>query len=224
LGGLEDELDPALEFAAHFAQRGGHAERDHGVYVVAAGVHLSRHLGCEGEPGLLMDRQRVHVGADADGASGFGPLQHRDDTGTAHALFVANTQLVQKRRDGFRRLVLFERELGVLVQRLAQSDELRRQSRRNRVDTVHQASIAPSRANARTPASGSSKRAFIPSSAAARWYSAASSAVPSTLNSREPWARSSCPIRRPERYEADAVARSSPIRPRVRTPKRWCSV
>ena len=39
------------------------AEQDRRVAVVAAGVHDAGVLRCEGQPGLLLDGQRVHVGA-----------------------------------------------------------------------------------------------------------------------------------------------------------------
>ena len=44
----------------------GGAEQHRGVAVMAAGVHLARHRRLVGQPGLFLERQRVHVGAQAD--------------------------------------------------------------------------------------------------------------------------------------------------------------
>ena len=42
------------------------AEQHRGVAVMAAGVHLAGRLGGVRQIGLLLDRQRVHVGAQPD--------------------------------------------------------------------------------------------------------------------------------------------------------------
>ena len=42
------------------------AEQHRGVTVMAAGMHLARRLGGVGQIGLFLDRQRIHVGAQAD--------------------------------------------------------------------------------------------------------------------------------------------------------------
>jgi hypothetical protein len=42
------------------------AQQHRGVPIMAAGVHLARHGGAIGYAGLFLDRQGVHVGAQAD--------------------------------------------------------------------------------------------------------------------------------------------------------------
>ena len=66
---LEDHRRRAVE-VARLGEIFGGAEQHRGVPVVAAGVHEARRLGRMREAGRLGDRQRVHVGADADHAAG----------------------------------------------------------------------------------------------------------------------------------------------------------
>ena len=61
------------------------AEQHRGVPVVAAGVHLARRASRVGKPGLLLDRQRVHVGAKPDAAMLPLPFEHADHPGPADA-------------------------------------------------------------------------------------------------------------------------------------------
>ena len=42
------------------------AQQHRGMAVMAAGMHLARRLGGVRQIGLLLDRQRIHVGAQAD--------------------------------------------------------------------------------------------------------------------------------------------------------------
>ena len=65
---LEDDDRGAGE-AARLGEVVRGAEQHGGVAVMAAGVHLARRLGGPGLAGLLVDRQRVHVGAEADDAA-----------------------------------------------------------------------------------------------------------------------------------------------------------
>ena len=65
LGRLEDQHGGAVEIAGLGQVLGG-AEQHGGVAVMAAGMHLARHGRAMLEIGLLMDRQRVHVGAHGD--------------------------------------------------------------------------------------------------------------------------------------------------------------
>ena len=65
-GGLEDEHGLAVEIA-RLGEVARGAEQHGGVPVMAAGMHLSRHGRGPGLAGGLADRQRVHVGTQADG-------------------------------------------------------------------------------------------------------------------------------------------------------------
>jgi hypothetical protein len=62
LGGLEDQHGRTRE-TARFRQVAGGAEQHGRMAVMAAGVHLARLGGGIGTPGLLLDRQAVHIGA-----------------------------------------------------------------------------------------------------------------------------------------------------------------
>ncbi len=66
LGRLEDHDRVAAEIAGLGEVFGG-AKQHRGVPVMAAGMHLSGDGGLVGQPGGLLDRQRVHIGAHADG-------------------------------------------------------------------------------------------------------------------------------------------------------------
>ncbi len=65
LGGLEDDHGLAGEVAG-LRQALGRAEQHGGVPVMAASVHFAWNFGAIGEIGLLLDRQRIHVGPEPD--------------------------------------------------------------------------------------------------------------------------------------------------------------
>ena len=65
LGRLEDHDRGAGE-VARLGQVFGGAEQHGGVAVMAAGVHLAGHRRPVGDVGRLLERQRVHVGAQPD--------------------------------------------------------------------------------------------------------------------------------------------------------------
>ena len=67
LGRLEDDRHRAGEIA-RLGEIFGGAEQHRGVAVMAAGMHLAGDGRGVGLAGDLGDRQRVHVGAQADGA------------------------------------------------------------------------------------------------------------------------------------------------------------
>ena len=86
---LEDDHGGAGEIAG-LGQVFRGAEQHGGVAVMAAGVHLARHRGLVRQPGLFLERQRVHVGAQPDHlatgrGAGFAAADHADDAGPADA-------------------------------------------------------------------------------------------------------------------------------------------
>ena len=70
LAGLKDELHRARKGVPHMAQGLGRAQQHGGVQVVAAGVHDALRLAGKGHAGLLVDRQRVDVGAERHALAG----------------------------------------------------------------------------------------------------------------------------------------------------------
>jgi hypothetical protein len=72
--------------------------------------------------------QRIHVGANPDGAAGRRSLEHRHHAGFADAGAKRNAELGEKSSDHFRGLVLLEGELGMLVQRFSELHQLGRQA------------------------------------------------------------------------------------------------
>ena len=62
------------------------AEQHRGVAVMTAGVHLARHRRFIRQAGLFLDRQRIHVGAQADDfAAGLAAADDADHAGAADA-------------------------------------------------------------------------------------------------------------------------------------------
>ena len=75
---LEDEVDGAVEILGLREIACG-AKEHRRMPVMPASVHLAGIDGLVGEVGLLLDRQRVHVGADADRARAGAAAQGADD-------------------------------------------------------------------------------------------------------------------------------------------------
>ncbi|EKD60278.1 MAG: hypothetical protein ACD_54C00840G0001, partial [uncultured bacterium] len=94
---------------------------------MTASMHLAWHLAGIGHPGLLMDRQRVHVGAQPDHpASRVGlALDHHHNTGAANALghFIAAETPAEFSHLGGGAMHV-KQQLGVLVEILPPSGDL----------------------------------------------------------------------------------------------------
>ena len=82
---LEDHHRGAGEIA-RLGQIFGGSEQHRGVAVVAAGVHLAGHRRLVRQAGLLLERQRIHVGAQPNHlGAGLAATDDADDAGTADA-------------------------------------------------------------------------------------------------------------------------------------------
>jgi hypothetical protein len=114
LGRLEDEVDGAVEVAG-FRQVFGGTQQHGRVAVVAAGVHAAGVLAGMGQSGCLQDRQRVHVGTQADRVLAVAIAQHADHTGFADAAMDLDAPFFQLARDHVRGAVFFQPELRVGV-------------------------------------------------------------------------------------------------------------
>ena len=77
-------MDDTVEIA-RLGQVFGRAEQHGGVAVMAAGMHHALGGGTIRNVVQLLDRQGVHVGAQADGAVAGAVAQHADHAGHAHA-------------------------------------------------------------------------------------------------------------------------------------------
>ena len=89
LRGLEDHDRVAGEIP-RLGEIAGRPQQHRGMPVMAAGVHQARRLGSIGKIGLLLDRQRVHVGAKPDRldialAGRLAALDDADHAGAAEA-------------------------------------------------------------------------------------------------------------------------------------------
>ncbi len=97
----------------------GGAEQHRGVAVMAAGVHLARHGRFVRQAGFLLERQRVHVGAQADDlVAGLAAADDADDAGPPdagnHFVAAEALELVGNRRRGAMHVVLKFR-MGVQI-------------------------------------------------------------------------------------------------------------
>ncbi|MGY4458816.1 hypothetical protein ACVWYI_002776 [Bradyrhizobium sp. LB13.1] len=81
---LEDEVDRAAPAGVGGEQRGG-AEQRSGMPVMAAGMHHAGIFRAVGQARVFGDRQRIHVGAQADAALRVATRQGRDDAVAADA-------------------------------------------------------------------------------------------------------------------------------------------
>ncbi|MPL79189.1 hypothetical protein SDC9_25064 [bioreactor metagenome] len=125
LGGLEEQHDGAGEIA-RLAEVACRAQQHRGVPVMAAGMHPAGVFGGIVLAGDLLDRQRVHVGAQPDRRACRATADHRDDARARHALVdLVDAEAAQLRRDEGRGLRQVEFELGVAVQPVSPFGHLR---------------------------------------------------------------------------------------------------
>ncbi len=115
LGRLEDEADDAVEVAGGGQVAGG-AEEHRGVAVVAAGVHGAVARRAVGQVGALLDRQRVHVGAQPDGAVRAAAAQGAHDPGLGQAAVDLDAERLEALGHQRRGAHLLEGDLGVAVE------------------------------------------------------------------------------------------------------------
>ena len=122
LGRLEDQVERAGEAAAvrEMVRRG---EQHRRVAVVAAGVHHALVAAGVGKAGLFVDRQRVHVGAQAELALAVAAPKASDDARAAESAFDLVAPFAELGRHQFRGAVLVESQFGVVVDVTTQADE-----------------------------------------------------------------------------------------------------
>ncbi len=122
-GRLEDELHGAGKLRRQVLQHGADADQGGGVDVMAASMHLAGHGAGEGLAGHLVDRQRVHVGADREHGARAAAFDQADDTGAGDAGLVLDAEALELAGDDAGGADLLEGELGVGVEVAADLDE-----------------------------------------------------------------------------------------------------
>ncbi len=165
LGRLEDEHRRAVEIA-RLGQVACGAEQHHRVRVVPAGMHHAGALRGPGQVGAFVDRQRVHVGAQADRAAAAVPaavpatpaLQHADDACLADAGMRLDAPFGQQVGDDARRPDLVEPQLGVGMKVAAELGQLGREGG-DAIDDGHSVSFPGGAAPLPVPASGGEEHA-----------------------------------------------------------------
>mmetsp|Transcript_70481 Transcript_70481/g.166212 ORF Transcript_70481/g.166212 Transcript_70481/m.166212 type:complete len:304 (+) Transcript_70481:1718-2629(+) len=135
LGGLEDEVDRAVEVAMRGQVLGGR-QQHRGVAVVATGVHAAEVAAGVRELVALGHRQRVDVGAQAHRTVRAAVLDDADDAGGAEAAVDGDAPVGQRLRDDVGSALLVEAEFRVLVQVAADGGDLGR-VRQDGVDELH---------------------------------------------------------------------------------------
>jgi hypothetical protein len=117
LGWLKEEAHGAVQIASGklLPEQVRHAEQDRGVRVVTTCVHHPWILGGKQQSGRLVDRQGIHIGADADRRS-VAVTELPDDTGFADAgTNVDAADFAQGFRDQLGGSHFLERKFGVGV-------------------------------------------------------------------------------------------------------------
>ena len=122
-GRLEHQVQVAVE-AARRGQVARRGQQHRGVAVVAAGVHLAEHLARPRLAAGLGDRQRVHVGAQADVAVGRAGAQRADHAGAAQAAMHLVAPALQSLGHQVGGGVLFVGELRIRVDLAPDGDHL----------------------------------------------------------------------------------------------------
>ncbi len=112
LGRLEDEHGDAVEIRV-VGQVAGGAEQHGGMAVVAAGVHLALVFRVMREFVQFAQRQRVHVGAQANHAGRGAGAQHADHTGFGDAAMDFQAIAFQLAGHDVGRPVLVEGQFGM---------------------------------------------------------------------------------------------------------------
>ncbi len=115
-GRLEDEDDRAVKLAM-LGEMSRRAEQHRGMSVVAASVHLAVVLRAMLEAVELLNRQRIHVGAQADRAMSVAAFQYADHARFAQPAMGFDTPRLQAFRDQISRRRFFVTEFGVSVDR-----------------------------------------------------------------------------------------------------------
>ncbi len=123
LGRLEHQLHRAGKLRRQLLQHRRDAEQRGGVDVVAARMHQPRLRAGERQAGLLLDRQRVHVGADRQHRARPAALDQSDHAGPPDARLVADAQPRQLARHHAGGAHLLEAEFRMRVDVAADLDQ-----------------------------------------------------------------------------------------------------
>ena len=120
LGWLEDDNGAAAEIAG-LAQMAGSTKEHCGVPVMATGMHAARYRRGVREPCLFADRQRIHIGSEADGrASPSMAAYNPDDTCAPEAgHHIVTPELPEFMFNECRRLLRVEQKFRMLVEMMS---------------------------------------------------------------------------------------------------------
>ncbi len=91
------------------------AQQHRRMPVMAAGMHLAGHGGGMGERVALVDVERVHIGAERDGAARPAALERADDAGAGEAAMDREAEPLELPGDEGGGVVLLEGGLGMGV-------------------------------------------------------------------------------------------------------------
>ncbi len=111
-GRLEDQVHGALEMPRP-REVFGAPEQHRRVPVMAAGMHLAVRGRAMGKIVHLLDRQRVHIGAQADRRRRIAASDRADDTGPGEPAMHVAAKFGKLGRDQIRRALFGEGQFGV---------------------------------------------------------------------------------------------------------------
>jgi hypothetical protein len=123
LGGLKDEVDGAVEIPCLGKIARG-PEQHRRVAVMAAGMHDALMRRGVRAAGLLLDRQRIHVGAQRDGALAAAATQRADHAGPGEAAIDRDAESGERRGDEIGCPVLLEGHLRMGMDIVSPRDHL----------------------------------------------------------------------------------------------------
>ena len=120
--GLKEKADLAGGTIRHLGEQFRHAKQHGGVRVMATGMHRPGILRRILSTGRLQNRQRIHIGADADDRLAF--TQVTNDPGLGHAGLRFNAITFERIRHQPRRALLLKAQLRVGMDIAPPGDQL----------------------------------------------------------------------------------------------------
>lgn len=124
LARLEHEDHSAGQPVARRTEQLRRADEHRDMRIVPARMHRAADLGREIEPGVLNQRQRIHVATQQHGAAVRGPAQDRDQAGGRGAFAKFERKSGERRLDLRERLRILQAQFGLAMNRAAEVDEV----------------------------------------------------------------------------------------------------
>ena len=123
---LKNEIHGAIE-AAMLRQITSRTEQHRAMTVVTTGMHFAAVAGSMIEVILLLDKQRIHIGAQRNAVGAMAPAQNTDNASSGQALMNFDASLLQLPGDQSGGCGFFKSGFGILVELSAPAAHVRMQ-------------------------------------------------------------------------------------------------